>query len=142
MFKGGFNMKSFKDISKELSTAVQSLPNIVKVLVEGLAEVEAGASYKKDALYVNEGSGNPAAAITLAHDMTDYDVIYLVGHRAADASFILCTSYIKESIAVNKKIGLNDDTMYLWFEVTAANKLTISGTSTQAIIDGVYGVKY
>ena len=32
-------MKSFADISRELNTAVQTVPNVVKVLKEGFADI-------------------------------------------------------------------------------------------------------
>ena len=62
-------MKSFADIAEELSTTVQTVPNLVKVLKDGFQDVEAGGSVVE--VEAIQTTGTKIATITVDNEDTD-----------------------------------------------------------------------
>ena len=59
---------TLKDIAKQLTTAVQTLPNIVKILSEGLEQATAGSTVEVTQVV---SSGTKIASITVDEESTD-----------------------------------------------------------------------
>ena len=59
---------TLKDIAEKLSTAVQTLPNIVKILSEGLEQATAGSTVEVTQVV---SSGTKIASITVDEESTD-----------------------------------------------------------------------
>ncbi len=99
--------------------------------------------YTADVLY-DDATNN--ATLNLAHPITDYDQIILVGYAPADDTDYRKTSvydvtYIEDFIGTTTKLGVTGDAWYCWYTIADASTLTRADSNT-IWVRTVIGVKY
>ena len=115
---------TLKDIAKQLTTAVQTVPNLVQILRDGLEQASAGSSIEVTQVV---SSGTKIASVKVDDDTTD-----LYAPSAA-------VNYSTEERIIGKYIDGSTDVYMKFFDIseyTIETPLDLGIPDTYTIIDG------
>ena len=102
-----------------------------------------GSGYKADVLVTGIGD---LATVNLAHPITDYDQIMLIGRSQADGAESRLTAvydvkYIRPLIGTSTKFGVTSNDWFLWYSFSDASTMQKSANSW-IWLETVIGIKY
>jgi len=102
-----------------------------------------GSGYKADVLVTGIGD---LATVNLAHPITDYDQIMLVGRSQADGADSRLTAvydveYIRPLIGTSTRFGVTSNDWFLWYSFSNASTMQKSANSW-IWLETVIGIKY